>query len=358
MLTEDTQTFDTVSDWVDSRREAREQAVEAQEAETETETEEVTLEEPETEEIEAEAEEVAVDEEISESDPDEEEDLEASEEDSDEVDEPEAEEETPATPAVEPPQHLKGNERDEFTKLAPEAQAMVARLAKDGEALITKKSQELSQTRQQLEQRLEGLGDFITETEQAIQYYDNVDWQAAYNACKDAKDVAYVNAEKAKGDDLRKRLAEARDAKGKAEVAEHKTFVSERNTKLTEMSESSPIAKALTDSKDGITRQKEVFTYLHESGVDRDSLMWMPAEALVLAHKAMMYDRANQKAKELPKKQSATPKPKPAPKAVKSTPAARQGSSTSKRMKQLQGKSELSMSEAKELMKLKRTQRK
>lgn len=355
MLNEDTQTFDTVSDWVDSRREAREQAA-TQEAETVT--EEVIEDEPVTEEIEAEAEEVTADEEISESDPDEEVDLEASEEDSDEVDEPETEDETPATPAVEPPQHLKGEEREQFSKLTPDAQAIVTRLAKDGEAVVTKKSQELSQTRQQLEQRLEGLGDFITETEQAIQYYDNVDWQAAYNACKDAQDVAYVNAEKAKGDDLRKRLTEAKQKQGEAEVAEHKSFIADRNTKLTELSESNPIAKALTDSKDGITRQKEVFSYMHENGMDRETLLWVPAEGLTMAYKAMMYDRSQQKAKELPKKQSATPKAKPAPKTVKATSAASQGSSTSKRLKALQGKSELSMSEAKELMRLKRNRRK
>jgi hypothetical protein len=355
MLNEQEQTFDTVSDWVESRREAREQAVETQEVETEVEE---TAEEPETEEIEAEAVEPQADEEISDADPAEEADLEASDEDSDEVDEPEAVEETPAAPAVEPPQHLKGNEREQFAKLPPEAQQMVAGLAKNGEALVTKKSQELSQTRQQLQQRLEGLGEYITETEQAIQYYDNVDWQAAYNACKDAQDVAYVNAEKAKGDDLRKRLTEAKQKQSTAEVEEHKSFIQSRNTKLTELSESNPIAKALTDSKDGVTRQKEVFAYMHENGMDRETLLWVPAEGLTMAYKAMMYDRANKKAKELPTKQSATPKAKPAPKTVKSTPSTAQGSSTNQRLQALSKKPVLSQEEFTEMRRLKRAKRK
>lgn len=350
MLTEQEQTFDTVQDWVESRREAREQSEQTQEVETET--EEVT-EEPETEEIEAEAEEATADEEISEDDPSEEEDLEASAEDSDEVDEPEAAEEAPATPAVEPPQHLKGEEREQFTSLTPEAQAIVTRLAKNGEAVVTKKSQELAQTRQQLEQRMEGLGDFVSEKEAQLQYYNDVDWVAAAQQLSPQE----YQQHKAAHESLKAQLTEAKQKQSAAEVEEHKSFIQGRNAKLTELSESNPIAKALTDSKDGVTRQKEVFAYMHENGMDRETLLWVPAEGLTMAYKAMMYDRSQKKAKELPTKQRATQKP-PAPKTVKSTSAASQGSSTSKRMKQLEGKSELSAGEYKELQRLRRSKRK
>ena len=345
MRTEQEQTFDSVQDWVESRREAREQAADTQEAETVEETDA-----PETEEIEAEAVEAEADEEISEADPAEEADLEASDEDSTEVDELEEAEAAPATPAVEPPQHLKGNERDEFAKLPAEAQAVVARLAKDGEALVTKKSQELSQTRQRFEQRMEGLTDFISEKEAQVQYYDNVDWVAAAQQLTPQE----YQQHKAAHESLKAQLTEAQDAKGKAEIAEHQTFVSERTSQLTEMASSNPIAKALIDSKD---RQKEVFAYMQKQGLPHETLLWVPAEGMTMAYKAMMYDRGNEKAKELPKKHSATPKA-PAPKVVKSTPTASQGSSTSKRLKQLQGKSELSAGEFKELQRLKRSQRK
>lgn len=345
MLNEQEQTFDSVQDWVESRREAREQAADTQEAETVEETDA-----PETEEIEVEAVEAEADEEISEADPAEEADLEASDEDSTEVDELEEAEAAPATPAVEPPQHLKGNERDEFAKLPAEAQAVVARLAKDGEALVTKKSQELSQTRQRFEQRMEGLTDFISEKEAQVQYYDNVDWVAAAQQLTPQE----YQQHKAAHESLKAQLTEAQDAKGKAEIAEHQTFVSERTSQLTEMASSNPIAKALIDSKD---RQKEVFAYMQKQGLPHETLLWVPAEGMTMAYKAMMYDRGNEKAKELPKKQSATPKA-PAPKVVKSTPTASQGSSTSKRLKQLQGKSELSAGEFKELQRLKRSQRK
>ena len=349
MLNEDTQTIDTVSDWVESRREAREQAAETQEVETEA--EEVT-EEPE-EEIEAEAEPAEVDQEISESDPDEEVDLEASDDDSDEVDEPEEAEETPATPAVEPPQHLKGNEREQFAKLPPEAQRMVAGLAKNGEALVTKKSQELSQTRQQLQQRLEGLGDFISEKESQVQYYENGDWLSAAQQL----DPQEYQQHKAAHESLKRELSEAKQKQGQAEIAEHRSFITDRTTKLTELSESNPIAKALTDSKDGISRQKEVFAYMQQNGMDHDTLMWVPAEGLTMAYKAMMYDQANKKAKELPTK-TAPRKAKPAPKTVKATSSNTQGSSTGKRLKHLRTKSDLSPSEFKELRRLERSKRK
>lgn len=351
MLTEDTQTFDTVQEMVEHRRERREQDAPTQEVETET--EEVT-EAPEPEEIEAEAEEVEADEEISESDPDEEVDLEASEEDSDEVDEPEEAEEAPATPAVEPPQHLKGNERDEFIKLKPEAQAIVARLAKNGEALVTKKSQELSQTRQQLEQRLEGLGDYVSEKEASLQYYDNVDWVAAAQQLSPQE----YQQHKAAHESLKAEVKEGKEKLSRQEMEDHKSFVSERSSRLTELSESNPIAKALTDSKDGLSRQKEVFTYMHENGMSRDTLLWVPAEGLTMAYKAMMYDKANKKAKELPTKQSATPKAKPAPKTVKSTSAVAKGSSTNQRLQTLSRKSVLTEAEFTEMRRLKRAKRK
>ena len=350
MLTEQEQTFDTVQDWVDHRAAEREQSEQTQEVETET--EEVT-EEPETEEIEAEAEEATADEEISEDDPSEEEDLEASAEDSDEVDEPEEAEETPAPPAVEPPQHLKGEEREQFTSLTPEAQAIVTRLAKNGEAVVTKKSQELAQTRQQLEQRMDSLGDFVSEKEAQLKYYNDVDWVAAAQQLSPQE----YQQHKAAHESLKAQVTEAKQIQQRQEVEDHKAFVSERTAKMNELAESNPIAKALSDSKEGVQRQKEVFAYMHENGMERDTLMWIPAEGLTMAYKAMMYDRSQKKAKELPTKQRATPKP-PAPKTVKSTSAASQGSSASKRMKQLESKSELSAGEFKELQRLRRSKRK
>lgn len=348
MLTETEQTFETIEEAVEHRRDRREQAAETQEPEAVEETE---PEESAPEEIEAEADAAEADQEISEDDPSEELDLEASEEDSDEVDETEAAEETPALPAVEPPQHLKGNEREQFTKLTPEAQAIVANLAKNGEALVTKKSQELSQSRQQLEQRLEGLGDFVGEKESQLQYYENVDWVAAAQQLSPQE----YQQHKAAHESLKAQVKEAKETQSRQEVEDHKTFVSERTNRLSELSESNPIAKALTDSKDGISRQKEVFAYMHENGMERDTLLWVPAEGLTMAYKAMMYDRANKKAKELPTKQSAKPN-KPAPKTVKATSSA-QGSSTNQRLQTLSRKSELTQSEFTEMRKLKRAKR-
>ena len=161
---------------------------------------------------------------------------------------------------------------------------------------------------------------------------------------------------KAAHESLKAQLTEAKHKQSEAEVAEHREFVSERTSQLTEMAAESPIAKALVDPKEGISRQKEVFQYMQKNGMTHETLMWVPAEGLTMAYKAMMYDKGTQKAKELPKK-SATPKA-PAPKVVKSTPTASQGSSTSKRLKQLQGKSELSAGEFKELQRLKRSTRK
>lgn len=351
MLTED-QTFDTVQEAVDYRREQREQAA--------TEEVEIETDEPVEEEIEAEVEETEVEEEISEGDPPEEVVDEASEEDSEVDDElEEAAPETPDVPAVEPPQHLKGEEREQFSKLTPDAQAIVTRLAKDGEAVVTKKAQELHQTRQLFEQRMEGLDGFISESEATLAHYDNnVDWPAAYAACKSAEDVAYVNGEKAKADDLRKRLTEAKNRRGEAEIAEHRTFVEQRTQNLTQLAESDdPIAKALVDTQEGVKRQRDVFAYMQKAGMEHDTLMWVPASGLTMAYKAMMYDRGNERAKELPTKR-AHPKAKPAAKAVRATPSGVQGSSQRQRLQALRAKDVLTEAEFTEKRKLERKHRK
>jgi len=202
-LNETEQTFDTVQDYVEHRREQR---AEAAEAET---VEEVDEDQPE--EIETEVEETEVDEEISEDDPSEEEIEDTSDEDSDDDDEPEVDEAAPVAPVVDPPRNLKGDEREAFSKLQPEAQKLVVDLAKSGEAVVTRKTQELNQTRQLFESRMEGLDGFISETEQAVEYYETRDWQAAYNQCETAEQLAYVNAEKARADALTPRFCAAKN---------------------------------------------------------------------------------------------------------------------------------------------------
>jgi hypothetical protein len=113
----------------------------------------------------------------------------------------------------------------------------------------------------------------------------------------------------------------------------------------------------LVDPKEGISRQKEVFQYMQNNGMTHETLMWVPAEGLTMAYKAMMYDKANKKAKELPTKQGATPKPKPAPKTVKATSSAAKGSSTNQRLQTLSRKAVLTDSEFIEMRKLKRAKR-
>lgn len=339
-------TFDTVDDFIENRRAEREQAANDAEDAPEEETEE-----------EVEAETAPDSEELAEGDPPEsQDDVEASDEDSDDVDESEVEEPAPVQPAAEPPQHLKGEEREQFSKLTPEAQLIVARLAKNGEAVVTRKSQELTQTRQQLEQRMQGVRDFVSETEAAKQQYDGVVWEREYQLCETQEDINNVNMHKARAEGIERKLKEANTALLIAERQEIATHLQSVDHEIKELAtKDDPIAKAFVDPKAGEQRQKDLQKYLLDSGLDQETLIWMPAPARILAYKAMQYDKANKKAAELPSKRTRTA---PAPKVVKSTSKAAAGSSTSKRLQQLNAKSELTADEAIEHMRLTRSKRK
>lgn len=340
------QTFETVDDFMTNRAEEREAAQEPAEVTVEP-TEEiaeraVAEEAPETEE------------EISETDPVEEDVAEASDEDS-EGGENEELQPAPVQPAAEAPQHLKGEQREQFSKLPPEAQLIVADLAKNGEAVTTRKAQELSQTRQLFEQRMEGIDDFISETETQQKAYANVNWENEFALCETQEDINNVTMHKAKAEGLERKLNEAKKKRAEGEAAELHTHVTEQYGILSQMASDNPIASALVDKKDGPKRRKELKTYLTEQGVDDATLTWIPASGLVLAYKAMQYDKANKKATELPSKRT---QKAPAPKVVRSASNAAAGSSDSKRLKQLNAKSELSEAEFIEKRRLSRSKRK
>ena len=338
------QTFDTVDEFLSDRAEEREAEPEVAEvAKTPGEAEEIT------EEVVAE-EAPATEEEISEADPAEEDVAEASDEDSqgDEIEEPEP---APASPAVEAPQHMKGEQREQFSKLPPEAQLIVADLAKNGEAVTTRKAQELSHTRQLFEQRMEGLDDFISETETQQKSYQNIDWENEFALCETQEDMNSVTMHKAKAEGLERKLKEAKQRRVAGDEAELQTHLIEQSGILAQMAVDNPIAAALTDKKDGPKRRKELKDFLLESGVDEATVTWIPASGMVIATMAMQFHKANQKATALPSKRTQTA---PAPKVVKSTSNAAAGSSQGKRLKSLESKGVLSQDEYMEKRRLQR----
>ena len=269
----------------------------------------------------------------------------ASEDDSDDID-AEADEldETPERPAVEAPQHLLGNERETFAKLQPEAQQIVADLAKRGETVLTQRLQETAYVRQQFEQRLEGLGSFISEKEQQLAEYENVDWVAAAQQYS-AEDILAAQAHR---DGLRKQIETAKHAATDAERVQLQVHTRQGFADLQSMAATDSVARALIDPQKGQARLGKLKEYFVKQGVDPQELTWADARDLTIGYKAMLYDQGQAKVK------SAKKKPKPAQKQVRSAPAGVRGGSANKRIRELSGKSELSREEGVELMRLKR----
>lgn len=331
-----------------SLSEAREALRPAPEAKAEPVEAEAVEEAPaeETEEIEAVADDVTA-EDIPEGDPSSEEDGEIDlETDSDDANVDEGQEREPET-AVAAPQYLGKEEKERFEKMTPEGKKLFLEADSHREAFITRKSQELSQTRQALQQRMQGLEGFISEAEQAVAYYEQeVDWEAAAAQL----DPQVFQQHRVAYDSAKQKLEQAKQHRAQSEQVELQSYVQDQYQVLTQIAESDPIARSLIEPEGGDKRRGELRNYLSKQGVDDETLRWASASALVLGFKAMKYDEAQaaaQKPSQLPSKQ-------PARKVVSASPSAGNTSTTGKRLKQLNAKTELSSKEARELMRLRR----
>lgn len=301
---------------------------------------------PAEEEIEAVADDAVADDEITEGDPPEEDGEIDLETDSDDAEVDEGQESEPAT-AVAAPQYLGKEEKELFEKMTPDAKKLFVEADSRREAFVTRKSQELSQIRQAFEQRMQGLDDFITETEATVDYYENqVDWEAAAAQLDPQAILQHHDAYNS----AKQKLQQAQQAKSQGERVELQSYVREQGQALMQMADQDPMARALVDPGEGDKRRAALKDYLTKQGVDDATLRWASASALVLGYKAMKYDEAQAKAsqsKQLPSKQ-------PANKVVSASPSAGNTSTKGKRLKTLEQKATLSSSEARELMRLRR----
>ncbi|MEL7445089.1 MAG: hypothetical protein AAGK02_04665 [Pseudomonadota bacterium] len=337
----DTETFDSVHDWVADRRAKRDEA-----------SEETLVDEAETIEEDAPEEVEAIEEEISEADPAEEDIESEPEEASADDDVEEVEELEPETPAVEPPQFWDAEGKAAFARLPKEVQNSILNNEQQRESAVSQKVREAAETRKQLDQRLESLGEFVTETEEKLTFYGNVNWAAEYAKATTQEEIANVEAHEKTFKDLQQKLTQAKTAQGEIETEELKTHVSEQSEALTQLAATNTAAQALLDPQEGSQRKQKLGTYLKAQGIDDDTLTWITAEATVLGYKAMLYDEAQEKARKgIGPLQTQKPSGK---KVVRPAGQPGRGSSTSARLKTLQSKAELSPTEFKEKRRLER----
>jgi len=217
----------------------------------------------------------------------------------------EAEELDPAAVApAEAPKYWSQEAKARFAQLPPELQAVVLQQEGPREAATAKAKADAQQVREKADKDIAdaqklatGLTEFLP---QAIETFRSrwgdkePDWVAyAQEHGADRMSVAKARFEQQR--DLLTRTAQAAQEAG---AVAHRAFLEQESVKLAEL------APDLADPKEGPARRRAVGQYLVDSGIPQDALANISAAELTLAHKAMLWDQAQAKAK--------TPTPKPA----------------------------------------------
>lgn len=215
----------------------------------------------------------------------------------------EAEGEEAPVVAAEPPKYWSQEAKAKFAELPPELQAVVLQQEGPREEAAAKAKQEAAEVRQKAEQKLAQVSRFADALTARIPQ-----WQAAFRSkWGESPDwVAHaqaVGSEQATLDKLqfeqeRELLAEAEKAQTIAQQQAHQAYIKGEEAKLqgTELSEPA--------------KRREVAQYLLENGKDEvtpDRLGQISAFELQLAHKAMLWDRAQAALKQAPKQQQKVP---------------------------------------------------
>jgi hypothetical protein len=246
--------------------------------------------------------------------------------DKDEGDEPEPEAEKPAEPVVAPPNFWNDEEKAVFATAPPEVQKLVAdkvaesskqaTLATEQAALYRKEAEIIGQAVELIDGQLTAAKEVFGTRWSAFTPEQWAEWAA--------EDLQAATVAKFQFDAEQKQLGELQQARDAAEAEQHRQFLREQAGKLAE------VAPALLEA----SARTELVGYLTEQGVAPQDLKWAGAVELSLAHKAMLWDRAqaNLAKKPIPQptQRSATP--------VRPAGAQQRGSSQSRQVQALEAR--------------------
>jgi hypothetical protein len=245
-------------------------------------------------------------------------------EEDDEGKEPEAEK--PAEPVVAPPNFWNDEEKAVFATAPPEVQKLVAdkvaesskqaTLATEQAALYRKEADIIGQAVELIDGQLTAAKEVFGTRWSAFTPEQWAEWAA--------EDLQAATVAKFQFDAEQKQLDELSQAREAAEAEQHRQFLREQAGKLAE------VAPALIEA----SARTELIGYLTEQGLTPQDLKWAGAVELSLAHKAMLWDRAqaNLAKKPIPQptQRSATP--------VRPAGAQQRGSSQSRQVQALESR--------------------
>lgn len=229
---------------------------------------------------------------------------------------------------VDAPQWWDAEARDHFALLTPEAQAVVFAQEEKREAIVSKAKQEAAEERKTaqgqikaIQQFSEHLGTFLPQAVETFKsrWGEDPDWAAVVQ--EQGAEAAFVL--KAQWEGELQQLQKVAQAK---QVADATSLEADQATRDEELNANYPV---LGTSEEGSKARGELAGYLLQNGYSKESLPRAAASDLIIAHKAMLFDRAQASLK-------AAPKPIAAPaKAPAKAPAALGGTSQTRTVAQV-----------------------
>lgn len=254
----------------------------------------------------------------------------------------------PVEPAIEPPQFWDAEGKAAFAKLSPASQKEVAAYEKQRSVAVAKALQRSTETtkaaeakRQQLEQVLEPLGEYVDAGEARMKQWR--EWIVNESAEVRSLDPDTFKVEMAR---YEQEVEEYNAAKAQKARAEQTLFDAHRQEQARLLSE---LAPDLVDPKEGAKRVAQTVNYLRELGFDSERIRWISAQEASIAHKARLYDEAIARSKKAP-----TPKPNRAGPTAAPAGQGHRASSSEAQLKALQSKPNLSQDEFLQMQRLKR----
>ena len=249
---------------------------------------------------------------------------------------------------IEAPQFWDAEGKEAFAKLSPAAKSEVARYEKQRSLAVAKAMQKSAETTRAAEAKLmqlretsDRIGEYVDAGDERMQQWE--DWFTSEGTNLAQNDPGAYVAEEAR---YKAEKREHEQLKANRADADRITFQSHREEQSRLLAE---VAPELVDPKEGPKRMAETVSFLQELGFDNERIRWISATEASLAHKAMMWDRAQARAQQ-------APKPKPKPSGPNAAPAGQgqRASSSEAQLKALQGKQNLSQDEFLQLRRLQR----
>jgi hypothetical protein len=262
--------------------------------------------------------------------------------------------------AIPAPDFWDAEGKDAFAKLPREAQEQVRAYEQQRTQAVARKLNEAAQVSkaaqarsEQLEQARAEMSRFVSEATNELKQYDQIDWAEQIADATTDEELRNVYWHKENAEKLRKQRVEAVKAEDAAltrELQEHHQITRQRLKQIAKHEQ----VDLDPDTETGRTRITQISKFLTAVGIDDNTQAWMPAEAMALAHDAMMYRMQKQKAQSSTQIKPVTQKPA-AGATVKPSSPGTAGSSSQQRIQQLSAPNKvLSQDEFTELRKLKR----